>query len=784
MVSKVTVDQVFRHAQALARRGNRREAVRLLRQIVDGHPGTSEAGRAQAALEALGPSDPAETVRMLYSSGKFGSVIDTVAGLPAGQRRNATVQILLGGAELAMNRPDRAEAAFRHAVEAAPDRPAAHHNLGLALRAQGKRADARAAFERALALRPGYGDAQNGLALLLQDEGDAAGATEAFAAAAALKPGDPEIWTNLGNMHQAQGRFVDAQAAYLRALAIAPGHANALYNYGLALKSAGRLAEAVDQYRAAIRARPDFAMAHNNLGNTLHALGQLPEAEAALRRAAALAPGNAEIQSNLGYLLQSMGRFDAASHAFAAAVRADPDQAAPEAARFFLRAQMGDWAAHAEFPERAPALGLAGRAVAPFDLLAFEDDPERQMSRAIRYSEEKFGTPAPARHPPAGAKRPHRLRIGYFSADFRGHPVARLIAGTFAAHDRARFELLGYSFGPNPDDPFRRELAARFDRFTDIRALPDAEAVKRIAGDGLDIALDLTLHTQHSRTALFARRIAPVQINYLGFPGTSGASFMDYLIADAHVLPSDAHATEAVIRLPHSYQPNDDRRPRPEDTHTRADHGLPETGLVLASFNSAYKITPREFDIWMRVLGARPGAVLWLLESTHWAAENLRRAAERHGIDPARLVFAPRLPNDAHLARHRHADLFLDTFAYNAHTTGSDALWMGLPVVTLAGRQFAARVCASLLHAAGLPELIAETEADYEALILRLAGDRAALAALRSRLEDASATAPLFDTAGHTRALEAAYDAVHARWRDGRPPAPLTISPALEAAWT
>jgi protein O-GlcNAc transferase len=771
--------KALKQAETLARKGRASEAADLYRRIAAAFPLTAEGRQAQAALRTLGPGqDPAAELRLLYAKGQFAALIEAAARLPAKQKRLAIVQTLLGGAEMALGRPDRAEAAFRALLKADPGRPAAHNNLGLALRAQAKLPEAEKAFRQALKLRPDYGDAQNGLGMVLQDSGDIAGAQRAFQAAVRLKPDDPEIWTNLGNMHQQQGDLDSAIAAYERALQIAPEHGNAHYNYGLALKAKGRLSDAIDHYRAAAKARPNFAPAHNNLGNALRAMGQLPAAEEALRRAVKLTPQDAEAHANLGVVLQAMGQFDEAVAAFEASRQADPNNAAAEAARLHLLAQMCDWRVYPEFAAQADRLGIVGPAVVPFGLLSLEDAPERQLRRSERYARETFGPSAAPMRPPAEPRQPKRLRIGYFSGDFRSHPVARLIAGTFAAHDKTRVELFGYSFGPDRDDAFRADLSAPFDHFHDIRATPDGEAAQVIAEDKLDIAVDLTLYTQHSRTALFAKRIAPVQINYLGYPGTSGASFMDYMIADPIVVPPEQEAgvSEAIIRLPHCYQPNDNRRPVPDDTQSRADHGLPETGFVFCSFNSAYKITPREFDIWMRVLQARPGSVLWLLESTKWTRDNLVRQAKMRGMDPTRLVFAPRVSNDAHLARHHHADLFIDTFAYNAHTTGSDALWMGLPVVTMVGRQFAARVCASLLHAVGMPELVTENEADYEALIMDLSGDPDKLAGLKRRLAAGRASVPLFDTEGHTRALETAYETAHHRWRSGQEPAGFTVN--------
>ena len=374
-----------------------------------------------------------------------------------------------------------------------------------------------------------------------------------------------------------------------------------------------------------------------------------------------------------------------------------------------------------------------------------------------------------------------RIRVGYFSADVHNHATMYLTLRLFERHDSERFAITLYSYGGKRDAAVDTRLAATPTRYRDVHALSDAEIVALARADGLDIAVDLNGYTKGARSGLFAARLAPVQINYLAFASTMGAPFIDYIVADPVLIP-DSHRgyyTEAVITLPDSYQPTDETRPIAEDASSRRDHGLPEAGTVFCAFNANHKIQPRDFAIWMRLLGAVEGSVLWLLRSGDRAEANLMRAASAAGIDPARLVFAPRLPHLPHLARHRHADLFLDTFAYNAHTTASDALWAGLPLVTRIGEQFAARVAASILTAAGLPELITRSDAEYEALALALARDPARLAALRTKLAAGKASAPLFDSLRYTRHLEAAYEAAHKRRIDGKPPAPIRIAPDM-----
>jgi predicted O-linked N-acetylglucosamine transferase (SPINDLY family) len=371
-----------------------------------------------------------------------------------------------------------------------------------------------------------------------------------------------------------------------------------------------------------------------------------------------------------------------------------------------------------------------------------------------------------------------RIRIAYLSADFRSHAVSHLLAGLIERHDRARFETIALSFGPDDGSEMRSRLSSAFERFIDVSDKSDREIAAMLRGLEIDIAVDLMGYTQDSRTGIFALRAAPVQINYLGYPGTMGADFMDYILADRTVIPERQQGdyAEKVVCLPDSFQPNDDARRIAERTPTRAEAGLPERGFVYCSFNNNYKITPAVFDIWMRLLRKIEGSVLWLRHSSTATADNLRREAGARGIDASRIVFAGQTKRlEDHLARHRLADLFLDTLPYNAHTTASDALWAGLPVVTCLGTTYAGRVAASLLHAVGLPELITQSLEDYEALALRLAMETDTLSAIKAKLARNRATHPLFDTDRYRRHLESAYATMWERYQRGEPPAAFCV---------
>ncbi len=568
-----------------------------------------------------------------------------------------------------------------------------------------------------------------------------------------------------------------AIAAYLQALSIKPDYADAHYNLATVYEAVGELEQALGFYGRAAALRPDHVPTLARLGWLYTRRRAYDDAIGAFERALALDP--AEI-SALDGLAESQRQKDMLAPAIATyerAVALAPEREDLRVALENVRALAGDWSAYGAL-DAVCAVGLSGQAVPNFPLLGLDPDPARALVRARTAAAailNEVGEVDPIALPAPAADG--RIRIGYFSADFHEHATMFLMQGTFRAHDRARFAIHAYSFGANRSGERRQELAGMVDSFNDVLEMSDAAIVALARAHGLDLAVDLKGYTAHRRPRLFARRLAPVQAQWLGYPGTMGADFIDYIVGDPVVIPADAraHYSEAVIRLPGSYQPNDNQRTIAPITSTRAAHGLPEAGLVFCSFNQVWKISPQEFDVWMDLLRQVPGAVLWLFRSNALAGGNLRAAAAARGVDPERLVLAEPLAHSEHLARLRHADLFLDCFTYGAHTTASDALWAGVPVLTCAGRAFPARVAASLLVAAGLPELITTSPEDYARLALELANDRARLAALRARLAAQRGSCALFDTEAHTRALEAAWTAIVERARSGLAPADIDI---------
>lgn len=614
--------------------------------------------------------------------------------------------------------------------------------LGAAARGLGQLDKAEAAFRAALGIDPVSSDARYNLALVQADLGDEAGAI----------------------------------ASYRTLIAQAPDHVQALNNLAAALTRRGECEEALGLLERALALRPRLALLHHGRGNALRRLGQFGDAVMAYRNALALNPGLVRAQYNIALIEQERGDPERALAGFRSVLEREPGHALARLQMTYLLAQHCDWDALAGHRSEIAGLGVTGAGVPPFGLIALEDHPARQLARAKSWAARQFRRP-PASLPVRPKNRPEKLRIGIVSGDFHDHPSMHLMAGLLAQIDRERFELHAFSHGEQREDDYRRKARGLVDRFHDVAGWSDARIVELAQASDLHIAIDRKGYTSGSRIELFEHRLAPVQVHFLAYPGTLGAPFIDYTIADPVVVPDAqrGHISEAIIRLPHCYQPSDRERPIAPLTTTRADHGLPDDALVLACFNATNKITAREFDIWMRVMKAVPGSVLWLFRSNDLAPANLSKQAARRGVAPERLVFADRLPSPEHLARHAHADLFVDTVAFNAHTTASDALWAGLPLVTRAGDQFAARVAASLLNAVGLPELVTTSDAGYEALILALAQDRARLAEVKAKLASNRLTTPLFDTALYTRHFEDGLARAYDRWFAGEEPADITV---------
>ena len=656
----------------------------------------------------------------------------------------------------------------------------AYVNQGDALQKLGQAEDALASYSQALALNPHLPEAYLARGLLQTQLKHYLEALESFDAAIACKPGYADAYANQGIVLNELKRYLAAIACYEKAIQLDPGQFDAYYNQGITLSQLHRFEPALQSYNQAIRLKPDFANAYMNRGLVLMGLGQYPAALDSHNRALALAPDLALAFSNRGNLQSFLKQAQAAIASYDQALAAQPDIELVQGMRLHTKMKIGDWQDHpTELAELFNQIESNALASPPLAVLSLTSNAALQRQAVENYVQDKH--PANPALGPFGVRHPgSKIRLGYFSMDFWDHPVSALTVGLFEAHDRSRFEIIAFSFSAPKQDPMRQRLEAAFDQFIDVHALPAADIAALARSLHIDIAIDLAGLTGDARTNIFAFRAAPVQANYLGYPGTLGAPYFDYIVADAHLIPeaSQAHYAEKIAYLP-SYQPNDRQRAEPTATPSRASVGLPAQGFVYCCFNNSYKINPATFDSWARILGQVPGSVLWLYEENNLASANLRQEAQQRGLDPQRLIFAQRTPLlSDHLARYQAADLFLDTSPYNAHTTASDALWAGLPLLTSPGESFASRVASSVLHAIGLPELIADTPEAYEAQAITLGTQPEQMKLLKQKLAANRLTTPLFDTARYTRHLEDAYTQMHTRHLAGLAPEHLTVKAA------
>jgi protein O-GlcNAc transferase len=692
---------------------------------------------------------------------------------------------LLGVIAQAAGRLQEAVARYGQAVRLAPENATMVNAQGEACFSLGQLDEALASFQRAQALRPAYERVHNNLGRLYHVRGDLSRARASFVEAVRLNPRYAIAHNNLGAVMQAQGEPAVAAASYRQAIALEPNYPEAHFNLGTNLQAEGDPESAAARLKEAIRLRPNYARAYFHLGQVLASLRQDYDALACYQEAARLRPDDAETQLRLGDHLLLKKDWSAAIEALERAVSLQPSKAEPMARLAQARQLVCDWRTYASDSDRLwtdaerQLAGSEATAVVPFQALTLPWSLPRLLAIARSHSD------AMARHQlrhslnlPHPREARGRLRIGYLSGDFYDHPIAHLLHGFFERHDRACFEVFAYSFAVPDDSVYRKRIVAGCEHFVEVATMSIPDLARRIAADGIHVLVDLMGHTGVNRLGALALRPAPIQVSFLGMLGTMGADFVDYLIGDRTVTPPEfaPEFTEKFVTMPNSYFIAEPEPALPTAEIRRADYGLPETGFVYCSFNNTYKFEPRIFEVWMNILREAPDSVLWLFSSGSIAEANLRREAHAREVAPERLVFAPFRPRPDHLLRHRAADLFLDTLVYNAAATSSLALQSGLPVLTCLGDTFASRVGASLLHAAGLPELIAADLKEYQRRAIELARQPGDLGRLREQLLAQRSTAPLFDTSRFVRNLERAYRAMWNNYANGRPPQPINVA--------
>ena len=678
-----------------------------------------------------------------------------------------------GNTLLELKYSEAAIACYDHAIMLRPENAQAWCNRGNALVDLRQFEDAITSYDHAITIKGDFAEAWSNRGNVLLELKGWKAALASYDRAITLNPDYIEVWYNRGNALYEMRQLEDATGSYEKAIALKPDYAEAWSNRGLALDGLRQWEAAVESFEKAITFKPEFAAAWSNRGNAMLKLNRFDEAIGSYDRAITLKPDYAEAWFNRGLTLLELKQHDDAADSLVRALSINPDGDYWPGLLLHVKMTICDWTAYGDLSDQLLS-GIMNlkRVSTPFQIISRTGTLSVIKQAVLTYVGDKYPSRTVLREIIRHSKR-DKIRVGYYSADFHDHATMYLMAELFEKHDRSRFEIIAFSFGPDlQEDIMRMRVVSAFERFIDVRTKSDMEVATLSRELEIDIAVDLKGFTKDSRPDIFAFRAAPIQVNYLGYPGSMGAEYIDYLIADQTLVPEQFQQfyTEKTVYLPDSYQANDSKRRIADKVFTRHECGLPATGFVFCCFNNNYKITPDIFDCWMRILESVDGSVLWLLEDNPLAGGNLRKEAARRGVDTDRLVFAGRMGLPEHLARHRLADLFLDTLPCNAHTTASDALWAGLPVLSCIGESFAGRVAASLLNAIRLPELITSSQEEYEALAIKLANDPDKLLEIRMRLEKNRLTAPLFDSDMFTRHFESALNEMYERYHLGLPP--------------
>lgn len=752
------VQTMFQHALALHQNGRTAEAQSAYLEVLNIEP------RHFDSLHLLGVI--AYQSDMLESGVKLISEAIGINPAAAAPHNN------LGNALLKSGKFEEAVACYDRAISRNPEYANAYNNRGNALKELSRLEEGLRSCNRAIELKPDYANAYNNRGNIERALGVPAKALRSYEKALTLTPNDADIYVNMGIALSDLKLEEAALDCNEKAIALNPRSAEAFNNRGKTLKDLRRLDDAIESLQIALELKPNFVDAHLNLGITLAEMRRFDEGLYCYGKALEIRPDFAKAYLNRGLALMEMGRIEEALSDFEKGYEINPEAEFLLGILLHQKMSLCDWKGLDEHLEALARSILAGqKASPPFALIGLIDSPEIQRKASEIYVSANY----PASNLPvefAKKAKGQPIKIGYYSADFHNHATAYLMAELFESHSADKFELYGFSFGPQAQDEMQQRVSRAFDRFIDVSHISDRKVASLSRDLGIDIAVDLKGHTAHSRPGIFAAKCAPIQVNYLGYPGTLGAAYFDYMIADTTVISKQATPcySEKIVYLPHCYQVNDSKKVISEQSFTHQELGLPESGFVFCCFNNSYKILPETFDCWMRILRAVEGSVLWLLEDSPTVVRNLRYEAQARGISGDRLIFAKRMPLADHLARHRCAHLFLDTLPCNAHTTASDALWAGLPLLTLQGEAFQARVAASLLHAVGLSELVMHSRQGYEAAAIALALDRTKLDAARNKLVTNRATSALFNTGLFVHHIESAFESMQTRYLAGMAP--------------
>jgi protein O-GlcNAc transferase len=758
------VDSLLAQAVALHQQGKLAEAAAIYRKVIVWVPQQFD------ALHLLGS--------VKFQQGQTASACCLLDAALEVKPDSAVVLAMRGHCLLKMGRFSEALASYDRVLVSNPDIADVLSNRGNILHELRRYEEALANYDRALVLKPSSSQTWNNRGTCLQKLHRPVDALASYERALAIQPDYVPALHHLAKSLLMLRRFLGAVVTYDRLLLLRPDDFVAMVNRGHALQLLRRFSEALANYDRALSLRPDDVLALVARGNVLRQLNRPGEAIGSFDQALLLKPDHAKALSERGDVLCALGRYAEAAEDYARLLGVAPDYPLALGSLFDARAQCCEWRYfEGDIDAILNGVVVDQLCALPFLLLVVSDSASAQLACAKNYATACY--PAVLTTERMSTESPReKIRVAYLSGDFRQHAVAYLMAGVFEKHDRTRFEIFAVSFQPADSSAFGQRVSQAFDQFIDVYDMNDLEVAQLLRDLEIDIAVDLMGFTGFNRTSILASHPVPVQVSYLGFPGTMGAPYIDYLLADRYTIPEESRESyiEQVVYLPDCFQANDALREISELTVTRNASGLPEHGFVFCSFNNSYKITPQMFDVWMRLLTNVEGSVLWLLWDREEVACNLRLEAASRGVAQDRLVFAPRVPYSDHLARYRLADLFLDTLPYNAGTTASDALWAGLPLLTCSGESYAARMAGSLLHAVGLPELVTTSLRDYESMALNLATDADLLASIRAKLAHNRLTYPLFDTVRFTHHLEAAFLMMWQRQQRGDPATSFSIA--------
>lgn len=682
-----------------------------------------------------------------------------------------------GAALSDLKRYEEAIRSYEKALEIKPDNAQVYNNQGVALNAIKRHLDAIESYKKAIAIQKSYPDAYSNLGVALNDLKQHQAAVEKYNVAIDIKPDFALAYCNRGVALNELKQYRQAIESYNEAIRMQPDYADAYCNRGVSLNHIKKHAEAMDSYSKAIALKQNYPEAFLNLGTVLNEIKRHKDAIICYKKAIALRPNYAEAYNNLGNAYKDLKDYEKVINSYSKALELNPESPFLTGLLVHTKMQICDWGElQSQIAKLLIKIEESKLVTAAFPVLSLTDSLSLQRKAAeLSLNEERPENLALGSIP--RRMKSEKIRVAYFSADFKNHAVSILIAELFETHNRDRFEIYAFSFGVNTKDPMRLRIEKAFDKFINVQFHSDEEIAKLSRNIDIDIAVDLGGLTNETRPGIFALRAAPIQVNFIGYPGTMGAPYMDYIIADKHVVPEDikANYTEKVVYLP-CFQPNDSKRKIAEKFFTRQELGLPETGFIFCSFSNNYKINPSIFSGWMRILQKVNNSRLLLLAESEMVCANLRKEASQRQVDPDRLIFGQRIAQDEYLARYRTADLFLDTYPFNGGTTVSDALWAGLPVLTQAGEAFASRMASSLLHAIGLPELITSTQEGYEAIAVALASNPERLKKIRLSLQQNRQSSILFNTQMFARHIEKAYTQMYEKHQDNLPPEHIDVT--------